>query len=244
MAIGNFGTSFTPPAPAIRTTPVQPTPPVTQTPKADAAPASSSSNRVDISSETKENGNGLSGYLGKLGETWKTANTTFDLNDKERAQVAKSSGTLQKLAGDDGKWNSDDLADNVQSIKGSFKGGLAGVAERAAGPGIAERGLREGFKEMSGNEVPPLTDAQKSGAEGRWNSKSPEEKKSSTISRKEMEYFQSTMDMIKAKSKEKGLPESKFENGMPANFLSQIAENQPAWMLKLNSMLPVQPDSK
>jgi hypothetical protein len=46
------------------------------------------------------------------------------------------------------------------------------------------------------------------------------------IQRKEMEQFQKTMEMLQAKSKEQGLPQVSFPNGVPASFLQAMKDGK------------------
>lgn len=96
------------------------------------------------------------------------------LSAEQIEELKDTSPILKRAAGADGRWGPSDLADNVQAIKGDRK--FNPIA------GIVEKKLRQGFEEMTGKEVPPLTQEQKDAAMERWNSMSAEQKREARLS--------------------------------------------------------------
>jgi hypothetical protein len=93
------------------------------------------------------------------------------LSAEQKKGIQEAAPNLKKLAGADGKWGPDDLADNVQAIGGNF------FTRR-----LVESGLREGFEKMTGKPVDPLTGEQKAAAAERWEALSPEQQQAHQLS--------------------------------------------------------------
>lgn len=150
----------------------------------------------------------------------KNAQTRFDLNDEQKKQLETTMDIFKKLAGDDGRWNEKDLANNIAQLSG-LKGPLG------------ER-MRKGLEEATGKKIPPPTDEQQAAAQKWWDGLTPEQQQDKQIGMFGLRKFGQGMDMIKDRAQELGLPESKFPNGMSVNFLQSIYNNDPGWRMMLN----------
>lgn len=156
----------------------------------------------------------------QAGTTYQQATTRFNLTDEEKKQLKHGISTLEKLAGEDRRWNSNDLADNMQQLQ-----------VRPILKPIAEAQMRKGMEEMTGQPVPKLTPEQKSEAGERWSGLSDEQREGRKVDRSEMDRFRDTMDMIRNRGAELGFPDGKFPNGLSVDFLQAVMENQPGIML-------------
>lgn len=58
------------------------------------------------------------------------------------------------------------------------------------------------------------------------------------ISLQDTKNFESTMKMIQSKAKEMGLPEGKFEKGLPVKFLEDVLSGRPAMTLRQHQVNP------
>lgn len=167
---------------------------------------------------------GLVSWFGNVaqqaGTTYKQATTRFNLTDDEKKQLKHGISTLEKLAGEDRRWNSNDLADNMQQLQ-----------VRPILKPIAESQMRKGMEEMTGQPVPKLTTEQKSQAGERWSQLGEEQRDARKVDRGEMDRFRDTMDMIRNRGAELGFPDGKFPNGLSVDFLQAVMENQPGIML-------------
>ena len=150
----------------------------------------------------------------------KNAQTRFDLNDEQKKQLETTMDIFKKLAGDDGRWNEKDLANNIAQLSG-LKGPLG------------ER-MRKGLEEATGKKIPAPNEEQQAAAQKWWDGLSPEQQKDKQIGMFGLRKFGQGMDMIKDRAQELGLPESKFPNGMSVNFLQSIYNNDPGWRMMLN----------
>ncbi|MCC6582054.1 MAG: hypothetical protein IT440_16605, partial [Phycisphaeraceae bacterium] len=119
-------------------------------------------------------------------------------------------------------WNSNDLADNMQQLQ-----------MRSFLKPVAESQLRKGIEEMTGQPVEKLTPQQREEAARRWEALTPEQRQARSFDRQDLNQFSESMDVIKSKAQELGLPEEKFRDGMSVDFLQGILENQPAIFLRL-----------
>lgn len=178
------------------------------------------------------------------------------LSDEERAQIAQASGVLDRLAGADGMWNQGDLKNNVRQLEASGdlnkavnqeigkrwgqelgKRGPLGKAlvnghmrrnygnyqQQGMGQArqMAEGQLKQGIQQAGTrpNAGHSAEKASELGPEAAKNAGKP-------ISRGEMEQFQKAMEMLQSKSKEQGLPQVSFPNGVPASFLQAIKDGK------------------
>lgn len=158
----------------------------------------------------------------RAGELYRQATTRFNLTDDEKKQLKHGLSTLEKLAGDDRRWNSNDLADNMQQLQ-----------MRSFLKPVAESQLRKGIEEMTGRPVEKLTPQQREEAARRWEALTSEQRETRSFDRQDLNQFSESMDMIKSKAQELGLPEEKFRDGMSVDFLQGIMENQPAIFLRM-----------
>lgn len=194
-----------------------------------------------------------------------TGQNKVKLTDAEREQVMKASGVLDRLAGKDGMWNNGDLQNNVRQLEKSGDLSRAvneeigrRVAERKSGKGPLGRGLinmhmnrnygnyhAQGMQQARGMAHDQLQAGLDSGGVKRsagHDAARAEKAGEKTdglagkpISRGEMEQFSKAMEMLKARSKAQGLPEVKFTNGIPAEFLRAIGQNRSASWAVLDS---------
>ncbi|GMU58134.1 MAG: hypothetical protein AMXMBFR33_72800 [Candidatus Xenobia bacterium] len=158
----------------------------------------------------------------RASELYRQATSRFNLTDDEKKQLKHGLSTLEKLAGDDRRWNSNDLADNMQQLQ-----------MRSFLKPVAESQLRKGIEEMTGQPVEKLTPQQREEAARRWQALTPEQRQARSFDRQDLNQFSESMDMVKSKARELGLPEEKFRDGMSVDFLQGIIENQPAIFLRL-----------
>jgi len=161
--------------------------------------------------------------IDKAKELYRQATTRFDLTDEQRAQLEDAMGTFRNLAGEDGRWNEQDLANNYAQLN-------AGVF---AGPAV-RMGMKKGITEATGKEAKDPTPEEVAAARERFRSLSPEERAKQQIGVGDMKDFRDAMNMVKARAKELGLPENKFPEGMSVDFLQSILNNDPGWRMKLN----------
>jgi len=184
------------------------------------------------------------------------ANKGVQLSDEERAQLTQASGVLDRLAGADGMWNRGDLRNNVQQLERSgdlnravneeigkrwgqerSKRGPLGKAlvnahmnrnygkyqQQGMGQArqMAQQQLTQGINQAGAkpNAGHDADKAARLGPDAALNAGKP-------IERKEMEQFQKTMEMLQAKSKEQGLPQVSFPNGVPAGFLQAMKDGK------------------
>lgn len=187
-----------------------------------------------------------------VGELMK-AQQGVNLTPEERAQVQQAAGVMQRLAGADGLWNRADLPNNVRQLESSGDLNRAVNQEigRRWGQELNQRGLlgralvnghmrrnydkyeAQGMQQARGMAKGQLGEGQdKAGVSktaGHDDKKTTPEgfkKANEPISRAEMEKFQKTMDMLQEKSRAEGMPEVKFPNGVPAQFLKDLAEGK------------------
>lgn len=161
--------------------------------------------------------------IDKAKELLKQATTRFDLNDEQKQLLQDALGTFRNLAGEDGRWNEQDLANNYAQLN-------AGVF---AGPAV-RMGMKKGITEATGKEAKDPTPEEVAAARERFRNLSPEERAKQQIGVGDMKDFRDAMNMVKARAKELGLPENKFPQGMSVDFLQSILNNDPGWRMKLN----------
>ncbi len=198
--------------------------------------------------------NGFGSWAGgsNLGELLK-ASKGVQLSPEERAQVQQAAGVMQRLAGADGLWNRGDLQNNVNQLERSGDLGRAVSSEinRRWGQELSQRGVvgralvnghmrrnYDNYQSQGMNQARGMAQQQlnkgmdgagiKGGAGHQADKTTPEglKKSGESISRAEMEQMQKTMDMLKEKSAQQGLPEVSFPNGVPAQFLKDVAEGK------------------
>ncbi|MBS2035245.1 hypothetical protein JST97_09660 [bacterium] len=198
--------------------------------------------------------NGFGSWAGgsNLGELLK-ASKGVQLTPEERAQVQQAAGVMQRLAGADGLWNRGDLQNNVSQLERSGDLGRAVSSEisRRWGQELSQRGIigralvnghmrnnydkyqSQGMNQARGMARQELSKGldgagTKDSAGHQADKTTPEglKKSGEPISRAEMEQMQKTMDMLKQKSAQQGLPEVSFPNGVPAQFLKDVAEGK------------------
>lgn len=187
-----------------------------------------------------------------LGELLK-ARQGVQLSPEERAQVQQAAGVMQRLAGADGMWNRGDLNNNVRQLEssGDLRKAVNQEIGKRWGQELSQRGMlgkalvnghmrrnmdnyqQKGMQQARGMAKDQMNQgmdkAAVRGGAGHDDKKTTAEglkKSGEPISRAEMEKFQKTMDMLQEKSKAQGLPEVKFPNGVPAQFLKDVADGK------------------
>lgn len=187
-----------------------------------------------------------------VGELMK-AQQGVQLSPEERAQVQQAAGVMQRLAGADGLWNRADLPNNVNQLEksGDLNRAVNQEIGRRWGQELNQRGMlgralvnghmhrnygkyeAQGMQQARGMARGQLGEGQdKAGVNktaGHDDKKTTPEgfkKANEPISRAEMEKFQKTMDMLQEKSRAQGMPEVKFPNGVPAQFLKDLADGK------------------
>lgn len=163
--------------------------------------------------------------IDKAKEVLNQAMTRFDLTDQQKQDVAKAMETLKQLAGEDGRWNQGDYADNLARLKETP---FAKINNKM------KKGLKDGLEESTGKPVKPPTPEEMAAAQKRWDALTPEQQEKMGLGLGDMIKFQTGMNIIKARAKELGLPESKFENGLSVNFVQSVLNNDPGWRMMLN----------
>lgn len=198
--------------------------------------------------------NGIGSWAGggSMGELLK-ASRGVQLTPEERAQVQQAAGVMQRLAGADGMWNRGDLRNNVNQLErsGDLNRAVNSEINRRWGQELNQRGrlgralvnghMRRNYGNYQAqgmNQARGMANQQlargmdgagiKGNAGHQADKTTPEglKKSGEAISRGEIEQMQKTMDMLKEKSAAQGLPEVQFPNGVPAQFLKDIAEGK------------------
>jgi len=171
----------------------------------------------------------------------------LQFDDDEKKQVAEAAETLKKMAGEDGRWNGQDLRNNLAQMRDSltekvhegidqeFDRQTAGrPVKRFLGRIKVNRNYGDYFSQGMGIARQTAMDGMVQGQDAmgvqrpadynREANKSYNTMKSFTA--EELQRFGDTMKLIEKKAKAAGYPTQKYKDGLPVQFLEMIRDGK------------------